>query len=325
MTSKKKKYAIGIDLGGTKIFTALLDRDCQIISTLKEKTKVEEGKGYFFKTIEECVKTVIDEAEIGWAEIVGLGIGCPGIINEKDGVVISSPNIPFLKNMPLRSELIQALGLDVVIENDVNTGLYGEQQFGAAVGYSNVVGIFIGTGIGGGFIFNKELYRGARGSAGEVGHMLIDPLGPLCGCGKRGCLEAMAGRLAIASEAATLAAKQHAPRLFEEVQTDLLKIKSGVLAKVIKAGDRSIEELVRRKARLVGIAMANIVNLVDPDLIVLGGGMVEALPEIIVKEATQSMREHAMSAMVKNVKVAKAKLKDFAIVMGAAKLVWDHS
>jgi glucokinase len=237
--------------------------------------------------------------------------------------VVSSPNIPFLKNMSLGLELRQALGVNVEIENDVNAGLYGEHQFGAAAGYSNVAGIFMGTGIGGAFIFNDKLYRGATGSAGEVGHLLIDPLGPLCGCSRRGCLEAMAGRLAVASEAVAMAAKQQAPKLFKEFGTDIREIKSSALAKAIKDGDHSVEDLIKRKSRLVGIAMANIVNLLNPDLIVLGGGMVEAMQHIIIKEAMRSMREHVMPPLSKTVKVVAAKLKDFAIVMGAAKLAWD--
>jgi glucokinase len=133
----------------------------------------------------------------------------------------------------------------------------------------------------------------------------------------------MAGRLAVASEAVAMAAKQQAPKLFKEFGTDIREIKSSALAKAIKDGDHSVEDLIKRKSRLVGIAMANIVNLLNPDLIVLGGGMVEAMQHIIIKEAMRSMREHVMPPLSKTVKVVAAKLKDFAIVMGAAKLAWD--
>jgi glucokinase len=325
MANKKKKYSVGIDLGGTKMLTVLLDRDHNVLSKFKAKTKVDQGRSYFINTIKESVNEVMNDAKIGLEDLTGVGIGCPGIIDIKQGLVLSSPNIPFLKNMFLGPELMKSLGVDVVIENDVNAGLYGEHQFGAAVGYSNVAGIFLGTGIGGSFILNNALYRGSTGSAGEVGHLLIDSMGPLCGCGRRGCLEAMAGRLAVASEAVAMAAKQQAPRLFKEFGTDIREIKSSALAKVIQEGDHSIEELVRRKSRLVGIAMASIVNLLNPNLIVLGGGMVEAIQNIIVKEAYRSMCEHVMPPLVKSVKVSPAKLKDFAVVMGAAKLVSEKS
>ena len=323
MSSKNKKFAIGIDLGGTKLLAALLDKNNRVLSSVKLKTRIEEGKDAFFEKIQESVASVMSEAKVGFEQVVGLGMGCPGVIDHEDGVILSSPNIPFLENMPLGRKLEDLLGLDVVLENDVNTGLYGEHQFGAAEGYKNVAGIFVGTGIGGAFIFDGRLYRGATGAAGEVGHMLIDPLGPVCGCGRRGCLEALAGRLAIASEAAAIAAKQQAPKLFKEVGADILKIKSGVLERAVQGGDRAIEELIVRKARIIGIAMANIVNLLNPDLIVLGGGVVEALPDIIVKEASEAMTELAMPAMSKRVKVVASKLKDLAIVMGAAKLIWD--
>ncbi len=318
--SKSKKYRIGIDLGGTKTLVALLDHKFRIVSKIKSKTKIHSGRKIFIKSISENIHSLAKEAKISIARIASIGIGCPGIIDTKNGVVLSSPNIPFLNHFPLANELKKATHLPVIIENDVNTGLYGEHQLGAAQGYRNVIGIFIGTGIGGGLIFNNELYRGSTGAAGEIGHMLLDPLGPLCGCGQHGCIEAMAGRLGIASEAALIAARQKAPFLYKETGADITKIKSNTLRKAIEAGDTDIEKLICEKARLVGLVMANLVNLLNPDLFVLGGGVVEALSKIIIKEAQQTMREHAMKPIVRHVRVKAALLKDDAIIIGAAKL-----
>ena len=203
-------------------------------------------------------------------------------------------------------------------------GLYGEQQFGAAAGCAHVAGFFLGTGVGGALILDGKLYRGSSGAAGELGHIFVDPLGPACGCGNRGCLEALAGRLALAGEAATLAARGGAPHLMNEAGADVRKLKSGALARAVAAGDRQLKDLVKRKAALVGLAMANIVNTLDPECIVLGGGLVEAMGEIIVPAAEESMRRHAMPDIASHVTVAPAKLGDMAIVMGAAQWVRDQ-
>jgi len=228
-----------------------------------------------------------------------------------------------LKNFPLAKRISRATGLPVTLGNDVQTGLYGEYQFGAARGYKNVIGIFMGTGIGGALILDGKPYRGTSGSAGEVGHIQLDPAGPACGCGQRGCLEAFAGRLAIASEAAILAARRKAPHLDKDTGTDIREIKSGALSRAIRAGDHAIEDLLRSKAKRVGLVMANLVNILNPDIIVLGGGVVEAMPSLIAGQAEKTMRRFALSTSAGHVKVAVAKLGDHSIVMGAARRARD--
>ncbi len=312
-----------MDLGGTKLLTSLLNRDFKILAEKKSKIDPFKGEKVFFNTILESVRDVLEEAGVKASALAAAGMGSPGIIHPKKGTVVTSPNIPFLKNYPLRAKLEKYLGVPAALENDVNTGLLGEYFFGAARGYSDVVGLFMGTGIGGALILNGRLHRGVSGAAGEIGHMIMQKDGALCGCGQRGCLEAYAGRVAIAGEAAVLAVRQKARVLFADVGTEVAKIKSGALAKSIRGGDHAIESLIREKAELVGIAMANIANLLNPELIVLGGGVVEAMDGIIVKEAEKSMLRHGMPDIVKRVKVVPAQLKDHAIVRGAAKLAAD--
>lgn len=323
MGNSKKKYTIGIDIGGTKILACLLDKDFEIRSEIKVKTKPEKGERFFMKSLADAVRSVLRDGKVSVKDVLGIGIGCPGFIDPDKGVIAGSPNIPFLKNFSLAKRLSKTVGLKVTLGNDVQTGLYGEHQFGAAKGHDNVIGIFMGTGIGGAMIFNGQLYRGASGSAGEIGHVQLDPGGPACGCGHRGCLEAYAGRLAISAEAAVLAARRQAPHLERESGTDIRGIKSGALARAIRAGDDAVEELIRGKAKRVGLVMANLVNILNPDLIVLGGGVVEAMPTIIVKQAEKTMRRYALPTSARHVKVAVAKLGDHSIVMGAAKRARD--
>src|SRR6185437_3728816 len=255
MSNHAKKFTIGIDIGGTKILVALLDDRFNVVAEAKDKTRPEKGNGYFLDTLADAVASVLKDGRAGRGEVIGIGAGCPGFIHPASGTIVSSPNIPFLKNFPLVKKLSRRTGFPATVGNDVQTGLYGEHQFGAARGCSNVIGIFMGTGIGGALILNGRSYPGAGGSAGEVGHILVDPAGPACGCGRRGCLEAFAGRLAISGEAAALVARGLAPRLEEKAGSDVRHIKSGALARAVEAGDRPIEELIRRKARRVGVQM----------------------------------------------------------------------
>jgi glucokinase len=324
MANDKKRYVIGYDLGGTKILAVLYNRRFEPLGEIKEKSKPQKGEKHFLKTLKMCFEDLLKQGKIKRHEIAGIGVGCPGLIDEKRGLVLASPNLGFMANMPLSARIQRSCGAPVVLGNDVNIGLFGEHQFGAAKGYRHVVGIFIGTGIGGALIINGDLYAGASGGAGELGHVQIDREGPRCGCGRQGCFEALCSRLSIASEAGALAARQIAPTLRDLAGTDILDIKSGQLAEAVRAGDRAIVELIRRKSRVVGRVMADLVNILNPEMIVLGGGLVEALPRFIVKEATQSMRSQAMPGLVKNVKVAPARLGDHAIVMGAAKRAWDR-
>jgi len=322
MAKKLANHTIGVDIGGTKILAVLLDDQFRVKSEIKLKTKPEHGDAYFLEALEDGIETLLQDTGLKREHIRAIGAGCAGFIHPTTGVVSRSANLPFLKNYPLAQKLSKIMRKPAFVGNDVHTGLYGEHQFGAAKDRQNVVGIFIGTGIGGSLILNGQTYTGASGMAGEVGHVLFDPNGPFCGCGKRGCMEAFAGRLAISSEAAAAAARQRAPHLAAQAGTDLRQIKSGMLAKA--AGqDKIIAEIIRAKARIVGGLMATLVNILNPEMIVLGGGVVQAMPRLIVPEAIKAMHEQAIPDAARRVKVVAAKLGDYAVAMGAAKRAWD--
>lgn len=324
MGKKNKKYWIGIDLGGTKLLVALLNRNFKVVSTSKAKVDASKGAKHFLKTAQDSIREVLKDSEVKIEDVGGIGIGAPGIIDSKKGQISFCPNIPFLNGFNLARELKKISGKPVVLGNDVNVGLYGEYVFGAARGYSDVIGIFLGTGVGGALILDGKIYEGSLGAAGEVGHMIMDPGGNLCGCGQRGCLETQAGRLGIASEASMLAARQQAKNLFEEAGTDVLKMKSGALEKAVQDGDRLLEKIIRERAKKLGLAMANLVNVLNPELIVLGGGVVESLGKVIVKEAENTMKKLAMPKLGAHVKVEAAKLGDHAIIKGAARMAYDR-
>ena len=212
--AKKDKVVVGIDLGATKMLVGVL-KGRKVLATVKAKTDPAGGEGEFFATIAATVARALADAGLKPSQLAAVGAGCPGVLDYRTDRIVSSANIPFIKDYPLARKLEKLFKVPAAVENDANMGLYGEQQFGAAAGCEHVAGFFLGTGIGGALILDGKLYRGSSGAAGELGHIFVDPLGPGCGCGNRGCLEALAGRLALAGEAAALAARGGAPRLHE--------------------------------------------------------------------------------------------------------------
>lgn len=314
---------IGFDLGGTKMLAAVFSQKYKILGTSKKKTRATGGGEAVFERMVKTADEAVAAAGLKMSDIAGLGIGSPGPLDPFEGVIESTPNLGF-ENFPLKARLQKALDLPVAVDNDVNMGTYGEFHFGAGKGCRHLVGMFPGTGIGGGLILNGELYRGATGGAGEIGHMIIQIDGPLCGCGQHGCIEALASRLSIAKDAVAMAARGDAPGILATAGTDLVQVKSKALAAAMEAGDEQIRALVLRSAGYLGVAMANVVNLLSPEMIVLGGGLIEALPREYLATAEKSMHEHAMSWLVEKVKVKAAKLGDDAVIMGAAKLIRDH-
>ena len=208
--------------------------------------------------------------------------------------------------------------------NDVDAGMYGEYRFGAAKGTRSALGVFPGTGIGGGFVYEGKIMRGKTFSCLELGHMQVSPRGRLCGCGRLGCLETEASRLAIAAEAAKAAYRGEAPHLLKVAGTNLGDIRSGQLAEAIKEGDAAVETIVRRAAGFLGTVIGDMVNVLLPDVVVLGGGLMEAMPELILKEAEKAAAIRVVPPFAKSLKIVAAKLGDDAGVRGAAAWVARH-
>jgi len=319
----KRKYLVGIDVGGTKILVLLLDKNFRVRQRLKMRFDANKGEKHFYRILTGGIEELVLASGIKKKQIGAIGVGCAGMVRTEKGVVSLSPNIRFMKNYPLGPKLRKSFGVPALVENDVNAGLFGEHQFGSARGYDHVAGIFPGTGVGGALICHGKLYRGAFGMAGEVGHMFLSLADLVHGGPYRGTLENMIGRTTIASEAAALAARQRAPHLYSAVGSDVRKIKSKVLAKSIKAGDTEVRQLLLFKARTLGLAMANLVNIMNPELIVLGGGLIEAMGKVIVSEARNVMKRFAQRPNAAGVKVKTAALGDDAVAMGAAKLAFD--
>jgi glucokinase len=308
---------VGFDLGGTKMLATVFDENFQPLGRRRKKTRGHEGMDVGQKRIVQTIRQALDDAQVDIKRIAGIGIGSPGPLDLDRGIILEAPNLAW-ENLAIREFLENEFGCPVALINDVDAGVYGEYQFGAAKGARCALGVFPGTGIGGGCVYDGRIMRGVKSSCMEIGHIRVLPDGPRCGCGLTGCLEAVASRLAISAQAAQAAFRGQAPNLRRSAGTDLGDIRSGVLADAIDAGDTVVEQIVRTAGERIGVAVATVVHLISPDCIVLGGGLVEAMPKLFVEEVEQSAREHVMPAYKKSFSVVAAELGDDAAVMGTA-------
>jgi glucokinase len=310
-------YWVGFDLGGTKMQAAVLDRRFSVVARRKKKTRGNEGAEAGVERIVNTIEKLLEDAQVPSSKLAGIGIGCPGPLNLDDGVILDAPNLGW-RNVPIRRILEQEFDCFATICNDVDAGVFGEYRFGAAGGARVALGVFPGTGIGGGLVYEGRIYRGSTSSCLEIGHFPVERDGKYCGCGRRGCLETVASRLAIAAEVAQAAYRGQAPNLVRITGTDLANIRSGALAEAIMAGDEIVERIVRGGAHRLGVALAGFVNMLLPDVIVLGGGLVEALPQIYLSEVRGALEAHVMPAYHGMTDVKVAQLGDDAGALGAA-------
>ncbi|OGV42561.1 MAG: transcriptional regulator [Lentisphaerae bacterium GWF2_57_35] len=318
-TKKKYEYWMGFDLGGTKMMATVFDAKFKIKGFHRTKTKGHEGAKEVLARMLETIEEALGQARIQASELGAIGVGCPGPLDLDRGIILHAPNLGW-RNVHLKDTLERVFHCPTTIANDVDVGTFGEYRFGAAQGARCALGVFPGTGIGGACVYEGHLLRGTIGSCMEIGHIKIQAEGRLCGCGQRGCLETTASRLAISADAAAAAYRGEAPHLLKLAGTDLRQIKSGVLARAIDEGDKVVEVIVRNAAHQLGAAMAGVVNLLAPDVVVLGGGLVEAMPEIYLQEVRSAVQSLSMKPFVKGLKVVAARLGDNAGVMGAAAL-----
>lgn len=315
----KTDCVIGVDLGGTKILAGVFDTSLECIGTAKVSTKAQRGTDAVVERVVRCVQDAADEADLSLKEIKGVGIGAPGAIDFDNGSVIFAPNLGW-KNVPLKKELEKSLGVPVLVENDANICMLGVYVVELKSKPKNVIGIFVGTGIGGGLVLNGEIYRGFNHTAGEIGHMVVDIHGPKCGCGNDGCIEAIASRTALFQQIKAGIKDGEKTILTEMLGDDLADMRSGDLRKAIRRGDKFVGRVVENAATHIGIAIASLVNIIGPEIVVLGGGVIEALSDEMMDVIVKTTREHAFSGTMKGVEIIASKLGDNAGITGAAVL-----
>ncbi len=308
---------LGIDLGGTKILAEVFDSNWNSLGAKKKKTKAELGQKIGIQRVLETGRLAMEEAGIDPAGLKGVGIGCPGVLNLQTGTLVKASNLSWEK-VPIQRLLEKEFGCPAAVANDVDAGTYGEYTHGAGKGARTVLGVFPGTGIGGGLIYEGNIFRGRKWSCMEIGHIQVVPDGPRCGCGRQGCLEAVAGRLAISTAASAAVLRGQAPWLQEHIGSDPADIRSGALAASIEHGDEVIREIVQQAFRCLGQFLSGMVNLLAPDVLVIGGGLAEAMPDLCLETLEEAMQPKVMDALHEVCNVQLATLGDHATSLGAA-------
>ena len=312
-----KDLFLGIDLGGTKIIAGLVDSVGQVVAKQYRTTEAREGPAAVLDRMIEATGELLTAESIDRNEIIAVGVAAPGPIDAKSGVVTAPPNLPGWHNVPLAKRIQERLSLPAFLENDANAAALGEHRFGAGRGAEHLIYVTASTGIGGGFILDGRLYRGATGAAAEVGHMTILPCGPLCGCGNRGCLEALASGTAIAREAQERVARGVPTLIAELAQGDSDGISAKMVAQAADLGDAEANEILDQAMIYLGVGMANLVNLFNPQLLVIGGGLTKMGPRLF-DPVRRIVDRRAFPAAASAVEIKRAQLGDDVGLLGAA-------
>lgn len=315
-----KRGAIGIDIGGTKTLLALVNDRHEIVREVKFQTMPAEGRPVYARRLVAAAKTLNAAARKLGIKLVGIGVASAGSVDRESCTIIVSPNILHLEGFPIGRILKKAIHLEMVIGNDVDLALYCEHQLGVAIGYSHVLGVFFGTGVGGAAIMNGKSYHGANGHGGQIGATLTHSIGGAETLESHGNVDRIASKSAIAGAAIGMGIKQWAPHLYKEVGTDIAKVTWGSLSRARKAGDKHIDDLIRSRLRVAGIALSSIVNFMNPEMLVLGGGLTEEMPRLVVPALESGLREYLVPEVSKHLKVKAAKFGNKAGALGAARL-----
>lgn len=301
-----QKLAIGIDLGGTNITGAQVTKKGRLLKIEKIKTNAKEGKAKVIKRIKDIIHTLMTD------NVEGIGVGSPGPLSSKKGIVYNPPNLPGWKDVPLRDIISREFGLPVILENDANCACFGEKWAGAGKKVKSLICLTLGTGIGGGIILDNKLWRGIDDTAGEIGHMIIDPDGPVCGCGNYGCLEAFSSATALVKKAI-----DELPHLNKNTLT------ARDIYESAKKGDILARRLLEDAGRYLGIGIASLVNILNPEMVVLCGRMTGA-GKFILSPLQREVKKRSFAVPGRRVKICLSELGEYAGVIGAAGIVWEE-
>ncbi len=320
------RFVLGIDIGGTNLVVGAVAEDGSALHALRsEPTRPEEGSEAVLRRLGATGRAVMDETRktVPGAEFAGVGVGAPGPLDRRRGVVLLTPNLGWV-NLPLRQLLQDALGVPARIDNDANCAVLGEWWMGAARGAKQVIGITIGTGIGGGIIVDGRLYHGASDCAGEIGHTTVEVNGRRCKCGNYGCLEAYASGPAIARRAVEAIEAGQTSKLPDYVDGALEKITAQTVYQAAHDGDELAEEVVGDTAKFLGAGIANMINIFNPEIVVVFGGVTLA-GERLFGPLRREVAKRAFKPAVAVCRIVPAELTGTAGVYGAARTFIDQT
>jgi glucokinase len=313
-----QKSVVSVDMGGTKILASIINPKEGIVVRVKKATDPNSSKAEYVDSLSGIVKDVINEAGIKKKDIEAVCLGVPGSVNPNTGVIGLAPNLG-LQDFNIKEKLQEKVSILVLVENDVNLGALGIKNFGVGKNAVNMLSVFIGTGIGGGLILDGKIYRGSKFVAGEIGHVLVDKNGPVCGCGNRGCFEAIASRTAIVNKIIDDIKSGKKSELIDMVKAGE-RIKSKSLANAVANDDRIVIKRISDGCDVIGGVLASLANLMNFDMIVLGGGLIEALDSFMLPKIEIAFYDHALNASAEGLKIVPSKLGDDAAIWGGIAL-----
>lgn len=316
-------YAVAIDVGGTKIAAGVVDSDGNILSRFYTRAHAGHPPPLVIDGIEEAFHTVLAKSNFSRSQIQGVGIGCAGHVNGAAGMVLTSSNLPEWEQVPLRDIVSRRLDMPVKLDNDTKCAGLGEYRYGAGRGSRHMCYVTFSTGYGMALVIDSKLYRGVIGTAGEIGHTVIVPGGEPCTCGKRGCVMAYASGIALSRMAC-----QHVlagePTLLRETCGDSPEFISGeAIADAARCGDRLSHQLIESAGRYFGMSLANIIEALNPEVIVIGGGLARIGPTLL-DPCFQAMRENIHPVLYDVTRIVPCQLGEDAGIIGAAALVWEN-
>lgn len=316
------QFVVGIDLGGTKIKAGVADLQGRLLGQARAETRAQEGAGAAFGRIARAVEEAAAAAGVEPRRAAAMGIGSPGPLDLKRGLVVDAANLGWV-NYPLRDNLADRFGVPVVLDNDCKAGGLGEFRFGAGRGARHMLYYGVGTGIGGAVILDGRLWYGATGNAAELGHTIVDFDGPMCTCGARGCVEALAAGIGLTHRGRDAAREGRSPMLLELANGDLQAIDGGTVAQAARAGDPAAQAIWERGLWALGAALATGVNAFSPQVVVLGGGVVGKNGAEYVAAVAAHAARLALAANWAAVQVRQAELGEDSVLVGAVALALD--
>lgn len=318
---RAKDIIVGVDLGGTSMKALVVDAGNKILSVEKLPTRQGRRPATVIADIATLIEKAVYRAGLSRANIRAVSVGAPGAIDQQRGIVHHAPNLGW-NEVALGPRLRALLHLPVLVDNDVNVGVVGEHALGAGRGTKELIGVFVGTGIGGGIISRGRLYGGCRGSAGEIGHVVVQVDGPLCPCGRRGCIEALASRTAMERDVrAAIKEGQKSVVLKIMKERNRQRMTSSIIARALKKKDQVMRKVLERAEFHLGILVSNLVNILDPECVVIGGGVTERLGEEFVRPIRETAYFHFLQQSNRErVKIVPGRLGDNAGALGAVVL-----
>ena len=318
---KKEKFSIGVDLGGTNIKIGVVSSEGRIISKTSLKTEAEKGPKHIINQVINGIKIVNDSKKI---KIKGIGVGFPGTVSTKTGLVESPPNLPGWGKVDLRKKIEKEFKVKVYIENDANAAAIGEMIFGAGKKFDSFVMVTLGTGVGGGIVINKKIFHGETGAAGELGHIIIDINGPQCNCGSTGCIEAYAGNNYLKTRVRGELSENNNSTLWTLINNDLQNVSPKNIQTAAEAGDIYSSTVIQNLGDYIGTALTSVSNMLDITTFIIGGG-ISGFGEPLLKSIRETLIHKVLTPKKKRIRVVPGKLQNDAGIKGASALVFYKS